>query len=186
LPNDDGWSESIEVVCTQFLFENPTNPSNVWACLRSLDSFGIQHVHIVTESHLYQGKAALLQKQGMRPAMGSAQWLTIHHYISSDEGIQTLRNEHNCRILASDLKPSSIDIRNIDWRTAGGKDKGTDSQNTCDEASDNERPICIVMGNELNGISDTMRRLADATFTLPMVGFAEVHGSSILCFFMAS
>ena len=171
---------------TQFLFENPSNPSNVWACLRTMDSFGIQHVHIVTESELYQGKAALLQKQGMRTAMGSAQWLTIHHYVSAEEAIRTLRDDHNCRILASDLNPSSIDIRDIDWGRVGGEihpngdkeNSGAQSQQTNDDDND-DRPLCIVMGNELRGISDTMRDMVDATFTLPMVGFAESFNLSV-------
>jgi len=169
---------------TQFLFENPTNPSNVWACLRTMDSFGIQHVHIVTESSLYQGKAALLQKQGMRTAMGSAQWLTIHHYVNTEEALRTLREEHNCRILASDLNPSSIDIRDIDWNRAGtttgmgaNGDDTTSDDNDIAESSD--KPLCIVMGNELNGISDTMRELADLTFHLPMCGFAESFNLSV-------
>ena len=28
-------------------FERPSNPSNVWACLRTIDAFGCQDVHIV-------------------------------------------------------------------------------------------------------------------------------------------
>jgi tRNA (guanosine-2'-O-)-methyltransferase len=162
---------------TQFLFENPSNPSNVFACLRTMDSFGIQHVHIVTESNLYQGKAALLQKQGMRTAMGSAQWLTIHHYTSTEEAIKTLRDEHRCRILASDLNPSSVDIRDVDWRNAGATT--ADDTTAADDGDDKNRPICIVMGNESKGISNTMKQLVDLTFTLPMVGFAESFNLSV-------
>ncbi len=58
----------------KFLFENPNNPSNVWACLRTIDSFGIQDVDVVIASGMYQGKQALSTKRGMRTAMGSAQW----------------------------------------------------------------------------------------------------------------
>jgi tRNA G18 (ribose-2'-O)-methylase SpoU len=58
----------------KFLFENPNNPSNVWACLRTIDSFGIQDVDLVIESGIYQGKQSLSTKRGMRTAMGSAQW----------------------------------------------------------------------------------------------------------------
>jgi hypothetical protein len=56
---------------TRFLFENPSNPSNVWACLRTLDSFGIQYVDVIIDSSLYEGKAAVMQKRGMRTAMVS-------------------------------------------------------------------------------------------------------------------
>jgi tRNA G18 (ribose-2'-O)-methylase SpoU len=58
----------------KFLFENPNNPSNVWACLRTIDSFGIQDVDVIIASGMYQGKQALSTKRGMRTAMGSAQW----------------------------------------------------------------------------------------------------------------
>lgn len=54
---------------TRFLFENPSNPSNVWACLRTLDSFGIQYVDVIVNSDSYAGKAAVGQKKGMRTAM---------------------------------------------------------------------------------------------------------------------
>jgi tRNA (guanosine-2'-O-)-methyltransferase len=145
----------------RFLFENPANPSNVWACLRTIDSFGIQHVDLIINSSLYQGKAALAQKRGMRTAMGSAQWLTLHNHPSTDEAITELK-QAGYRIYASDLNPSSRDIREMDWNT-----------------QHDDGPICIVMGNENNGISNEMRQLADETFTLPMSGFAESFNLSV-------
>jgi hypothetical protein len=33
----------------RFLFENPSNTNNVWAAVRTLDSFGVQNVDIVME-----------------------------------------------------------------------------------------------------------------------------------------
>ena len=53
---------------TRFLFENPSNPSNVWACLRTLDSFGIQYVDVIVHSESYLGKAAVNKKRGTRTA----------------------------------------------------------------------------------------------------------------------
>jgi len=49
---------------TKFLFENVSNPSNCFACLRTIDSFGMQDVDLVMQSGQYQGKAALNQKRG--------------------------------------------------------------------------------------------------------------------------
>jgi len=49
---------------TKFLFENISNPSNCFACLRTIDSFGIQNVDLVMQSGKYEGKAALNQKRG--------------------------------------------------------------------------------------------------------------------------
>ena len=146
----------------RFLFENPANPSNVWACLRTIDSFGIQCVDVVIASGKYQGKAALAQKRGMRTAMGSAQWLTLRNHVSTKGAIDQLREE-GYKIYASDLNPNSQDIRTVDW----------------DDDGDADRPICIVMGNENDGISEEMRGLVDATFTLPMCGFAESFNLSV-------
>jgi tRNA G18 (ribose-2'-O)-methylase SpoU len=148
---------------TRFLFENPSNPSNVWACLRTIESFGIQYVDVIIESSTYKGKAAISQKRGMRTAVGSAQWLSINNHASSVAAVKKLREEQNCRIYASDLNPNSKDIRTIDWSAAENSDQ----------------PICIVMGNENAGISDEMRELVDGTFTLPMSGFAESYNLSV-------
>lgn len=154
---------------TRFLFENPSNPSNVWACLRTLDSFGIQHVDVVIQSSKYKGKAAISQKRGMRTAMGSSKWLTLRNHPSTADAVSFLKEKGDsnsgkggCRIYASDVNPQAADIRDIDW-----------------DGDDDDRPICIVMGNEESGISDEMRELADGTFYLPMCGFAESYNLSV-------
>ncbi|KAG7374513.1 SpoU rRNA methylase family protein [Nitzschia inconspicua] len=138
---------------TRFLFENPANPSNVWACLRTLDSFGIQYVDVVLQSGQYQGKAALSQKRGMRVAMGSAKWLTINNHVNTEAALQSIKQD-GYHIITTDVNPKSKDIRNMDWDAPG-------------------KPICIVMGNEERGISQQVQDISDESFYLPMVGFAE-------------
>mmetsp|Transcript_59665 Transcript_59665/g.121641 ORF Transcript_59665/g.121641 Transcript_59665/m.121641 type:complete len:426 (-) Transcript_59665:351-1628(-) len=145
---------------SKFLFENPSNPSNVWACLRTIDSFGMQNVDVIIDSGRYAGKQAISQKKGMRTAMGSAQWLTLTNHHTTEEAIKEIKDVQGFKIYASDLNPNSKDVRDIDW-----------------DADD--RPICIVMGNEDRGISQEMRELADETFTLPMSGFAESFNLSV-------
>jgi tRNA (guanosine-2'-O-)-methyltransferase len=150
----------------RFLYENPSNPSNVWACLRTIDSFGIQHVDVVVQSQQYRGKAALTQKRGMRTALGSARWLTVRNHPSARDAVESIRDGQGFRIVAADVNPSARDIRTFDWARAAAE--GGDG-----EAGGDGRPVCIVMGNEERGISDEMRSLADDTFYLPMAGFAE-------------
>ena len=104
----------------------------------------------------------------MRTAMGAAQWLTLRNHVSAADAVRYLRQQQpGVRIWASDLNPQSNDIRTVDWDAGNG------------DHSDQKRPICIVMGNEEMGISDEMRELADGTFTLPMVGFAESFNLSV-------
>jgi tRNA G18 (ribose-2'-O)-methylase SpoU len=162
----------------KFLYENPSNPSNVWACLRTIDSFGIQNVDLIIDSSMYgEGKQTLMQKRGMRTAMGSAQWLTLTNYPSTKEAIQHIRDVQGYKIYASDLNPNSIDIRYIDWDNNNDNNNNDKNDNTNNDENNqdqnqeqDQRPICIVMGNEDRGISDEMRLLADETFTLPMYG----------------
>lgn len=143
---------------SKFLFENPSNPSNCWACLRTIDSFGVQNVDLIIDSGMYAGKQALNQKRGMRTAMGSAQWLTLTNHGTTEAAIKHIREVEGYKIYASDLNPNAKDVREVDW------DNG---------------PICIVMGNEDRGISEEMRELADETFYLPMCGFAESFNLSV-------
>ena len=146
---------------TRFLYENPSNPSNVWACLRTLDAFGIQHVNVVLASQLYRGKDALSMKRGIRTAMGSAHWLTVKHHQTSVEAVTHLKSQ-GFKLFAADVNPKARDIRTIDW-----------------VSESNHSPLCLVMGNEEAGISDEMRFLADETFYLPMDGFAESYNLSV-------
>lgn len=147
---------------------------------------------IITQSNQYRGKAAIYQKRNMRTAMGSAKWLTITNYISTEQAIRTIREQHHCRIYASDLNPNAIDIRTIDWSSSSSSHQNNhhhyrhpiqtdDANHKTDDNSPHitDPPICIVMGNEDSGISDTMRQLVDVTFTLPMVGFAESFNLSV-------
>lgn len=158
------WSRIQEILSkrtqqTRFMFENPANPSNVWACLRTLDSFGIQHVDVVIQSGRYQGKAALTQKRGMRTAMGSAKWLTLKNHLNTRHALQLLK-DHGYHIICTDVNPQSKDIRDVEWDSSGKK-------------------VCIVMGNEQHGISDAVREMADESFYLPMIGMAESFNLSV-------
>jgi tRNA(Leu) C34 or U34 (ribose-2'-O)-methylase TrmL len=162
---------------------DPSNPSNVYACLRTIDAFGIQNVGIITQPDQYRGKAAIYQKRNMRTAMGSAKWLTITNYVSTEDAIRTVKEQHNCRIYASDLNPNAIDIRTIEWSNqhkmcVDPNIKMNDNFSNSNDVNV-DQPICIVMGNEESGISDTMRNLVDVSFTLPMVGFAESFNLSV-------
>lgn len=143
----------------KFLYENPANPSNVFACLRTLESFGIQHVDVVIQSGKYEGKAALSQKRGMRTAMGSAKWLTMRNHLNTEFALESIKRE-DYHIICTDVNPSSKDVRDVDWDASGKK-------------------ICVVMGNEQRGISDAVKDMADESFYLPMCGMAESFNLSV-------
>lgn len=60
----------------------------VWACLRTLDSFGIQHAHIVSDPSTYSKKARL---KTMCTAMGSQKWLSLHGHDTPEDAVAKLK-----------------------------------------------------------------------------------------------
>ena len=189
---------------TQFVFENPSNPSNVWACLRTIDSFGLQYVHVLIDSssskqYQHAGKGTIVQKRGMRTAMGSAQWLTVQQYHgTTTQTIQQLRKQHSQQqqFRKQDQQDQQQDQQeDQDQQQDQQEDQEKDfillasdlnsEQHTSIDIRDidwtkfGNQPIYIVMGNEEHGISNELRSLVDYTFTLPMSGFAESFNLSV-------
>lgn len=157
---------SLRTSRLRFVFERPTNPNNVWACLRTLDSFGIQHVHTIAAAaegdveaaeeadqlgdardseasfaDHNDGRETKAQRRArMSAAMGSQKWLSFHEHADADDAVATLKAE-GYTIVATDLQPGAEPFAAIDW-AGGGRH-------------------AIVMGNEWRGIGPRMRELAD-------------------------
>ena len=144
----------------RMVYENPANANNVWAALRTLDSFGVQNVDVVMEQiHYKKG----WRRATMVSAMGAQKWLSLQQHYNTADMIKELR-EDGYRIVATDLGPESKPMSEIDWDSS---------------------PCAIVMGNELTGISDEVKAAADETFYIPMRGFCESLNlsvaSAVLC-----
>jgi len=179
------------------LFENPANPSNVFACLRTLDSFGIQSATILTPnaddakhretwgklSHLSQNNNMAKPHSktvlnSMRVAAGSARWLDVDFCDKQVAACVGAFKRDGWRILVSAVDGKARDVREVDWPGKVGEEEG------------GRNKVCIVMGNEDQGVSPEMLALADETFYLPMVGFAESYNlsvaTSLTCGYMSS
>ena len=85
----DGRSDHIH-----FVFENPSNANNVWAALRSFDSFGVQSSTVIIDESAYDGK---WRREVMGSAMGSQKWLT-------------LKESNNTRTALTELKAAGYRI----------------------------------------------------------------------------
>ena len=134
------------------LIEHVQNPHNVAACIRSCDAFGIQDLHMVTESAQPIRVATGIGK-------GTHRWLTVHHHPDLATALSALR-EAGYRVLATD--PGS------DERRA-----------TPVEEIDLNSRVCVAFGNERDGISDALREAADGLCVIPMHGFVESFNISV-------
>jgi tRNA (guanosine-2'-O-)-methyltransferase len=142
----------------RMVFENPANENNLWASLRTFDSFGIQFIDIILSDVFRSSKGT------MRNALGSQKWMTINGHNDSIDCLKSLKKD-GFKLYGSDVNDNSISIHDLDWKTG---DK-----------------IAIVMGNEKTGISRQVREEVDQTFHIPMKGFAESFNvsaaSAIVC-----
>ncbi|HQP05064.1 MAG: RNA methyltransferase [Bacteroidales bacterium] len=126
---------------------------NANAVLRTCDCFGIQDVHIIENRNTY--------KINPDVALGSAQWLSMHHYNSSTDNtpsaVETLRKK-GYRIIATSPRNESTTLGDFDI-TRG--------------------PFALFFGSEVNGLSPYVLNNADEHLSVPMVGFTESLNISV-------
>lgn len=134
--------------------ENIYHAQNGSAVIRSCEAFGIQDLHIVDRA------APFLVRDGV--VKGTDKWVDIRKYSRGDdpslEMIRSLKAQ-GYRIAATsphaagDFSPETFDV-----------EKGK---------------FALVFGSERDGISDTVRRHADAFIRVPMQGFVESLNVSV-------
>lgn len=174
----------------RFIFEDPHNPNNLWAALRTADSFGIQFVDIIVN----EGHSPAAMQKSMVQALGSQKWLSLTQHTSTGSCLQALKRQ-GYHVIASDLSPSSKPLGSIQWgdSTPDASTRSSPCGHPATVESEarptsSEFKIAVVMGNEKSGISDDMRSQADELFYLPMKGFAEsfnlAAASAITCAYL--
>lgn len=131
----------------RFAFEDVSNLNNIWASLRTIDSFGLQYSDIILTSTADSAR----RQQTMTPALGTQKWLTLNTYRSAEDCISNAR-QLGYKVLATSLHEGSQSIFDVDWLS---------------------EPSMIIFGNEERGISETVSKLSDSTFHIPMKGFAQ-------------
>ena len=132
--------------------ENVFQAHNTSAVIRSCDCFGIQDVHIIENGNEYTISSNV--------AMGASKWLSVHRYN---------KEENNTVIALKHLKSQGFKLvatspHHYDYQLA-------DLPLECKTA--------ILLGTELNGLSDVAFQMADYTVNIPMFGFTESYNISV-------
>lgn len=130
------------------VLENTHHSQNSSAVIRTCDCFGVQDVHVIEKEHEYLLNTKVLK--------GSAKWVNIHKYESSETAIQQLK-QLGYSIVATSPKQNSLAL---------------------DQLPINKK-TALVFGTELDGISDEILSLADDTIHIPMYGFTESFNLSV-------
>jgi tRNA (guanosine-2'-O-)-methyltransferase len=133
--------------------ENVHDPHNVSAVLRSCDATGTLGVHTI-----YSVEPPPPRAYARTVSAGAAKWIDVEHHASVDACYRRLR-EHGFVILAAALSEESRILYELDLT----------------------RPVALVFGNEMRGLSDAAIDQADATFEIPMRGMIESLNISVAC-----
>jgi tRNA (guanosine-2'-O-)-methyltransferase len=134
------------------VLEDLYQPHNASAVLRSCDIFGIQDIHVVENRNAYTLHPDI--------ALGSPKWLNIHKYQ---------KNENNSLHCITALKKKGYRI----VATSPNERSNIISELPVD------KPLALIFGTELTGISDTVKEQADEFVHIPMFGFTESFNISV-------
>ncbi len=134
------------------VLEDVYQSHNFSAVLRSADIFGIQNIHFIENRNKY--------KISEDVSMGSTQWLTLNRYQkfenNTKECLTQLKNK-GYRIVATSLNERSVTLNQLKV----------------------DKPIALIFGTELTGISEEVTNMADEFVYLPMFGFTESFNISV-------
>ena len=133
------------------ILENVYDTGNFLAVCRSAEALGIGAVGVVAEK-------GLVFKQSGRTSGGAVKWQHISQYESTRECIEKVK-KRGFRVLVTDFdNEKAKSVGEYDWA---------------------EVPTAVIFGNELDGVSETAKELADGKVYLPMSGFTESFNLSV-------
>jgi tRNA (guanosine-2'-O-)-methyltransferase len=135
------------------VLENVHDPHNVSAILRSCDGVGVLRVHAVYS--VEEPPQAAFARQ---TSASAAKWVEVEQHRSLADCYKRLREE-GFSILATSIRPGSRPL--YDW--------------------DLRKPVALVLGNEMRGVSREASDMADGAIQIPMVGMVESLNVSVAC-----
>ncbi len=135
------------------VLENVHDPHNVSAILRSCDGVGVLRAHTVYT--IEEPPPGAFARQ---TSASAAKWVEVERHQSLADCFERLRAEG-----------FAIFITSI----------GADSRPLYD--SDLRKPVALVLGNEMRGVSTEARDLADGAIQIPMAGMVESLNVSVAC-----
>ena len=89
-------------------------------------------------------------------AGGTKKWIKVNKHPSTEQGLTHLKQQ-GFQIVATSLSENSKDYREIDYT----------------------RPTAILVGEELEGISDQALQMADENISIPMIGMVQSLNVSV-------
>ena len=129
--------------------ENVKNEHNFSAIIRTCDSVGVLNIY-----YTYEGNKTKIYNEHI--TMGSHKWVFLHRVQNAVGTLLKLKKE-GFQIVATRLVGDSIHFREVDYT----------------------KPTVVVVGNELEGVSEETASVADYNVVIPMYGMAQSLNVSV-------
>lgn len=156
--SEDRWDKINQVLEKRtrhisVVLEDIYQPHNASAVLRSCDGFGIQDVHVIENKNRFDASSEV--------TIGADQWITLRRH--NKEGV------NNTTACIEGLKEKGFSVIAT---TPHEKDQKLNDL-------DISKPLALVFGTELEGVTETVMQHADGFVTIPMHGFSESFNISV-------
>ena len=143
-------NKSIPKIPVSFLLENIRSVHNVGSVFRTGDGIGCEKIYL-------SGYTAFPPRKDLtKVALGAedaVEWEQFDNPIEAAKHIQ----KQNIKLLSLEQTYSSKSIYEYYW----------------------EYPVCIILGNEVNGISEELISMSDGSVEIPMMGVKQSLNVSV-------
>ncbi len=129
--------------------ENVHKTRNLGALARTCDAIGIGEIHAITAD-------PARVKLGHKTAGGTERWMSVNQYLTIEAAYAEFRKQ-GYKILAAAIGEDTVDFREVDYSA----------------------PTAIVVGSELDGLSDRAAANADERIHVPLMGMVESLNVSV-------
>ena len=129
--------------------ENVKNEHNFSAIIRTCDAVGVLNIY-----YTYDGNKTKIYNEHI--TMGSHKWVFLHRVENAVETLKNLKAK-GFQIVATRLVRNSVPFREVDYT----------------------KPTVVVVGNELEGVSEEVASVADYNVIIPMYGMAQSLNVSV-------
>ena len=143
-------NKSIPKTPVSFLLENIRSVHNVGSIFRTGDGIGCEKIYLT-------GYTAFPPRQDLsKVALGAENAVKWEQFNDPIEAIKKIK-QNNIKILALEQTYSSESIFGYNW----------------------DFPVCIILGNEVKGISKKLLQLSDDSIEIPMKGIKQSLNVSV-------
>jgi tRNA (guanosine-2'-O-)-methyltransferase len=129
--------------------ENVHKSRNLGAVARTCDAIGVGVIHAITSD-------PSPVKLGHKTAGGTEKWISVRQHLTTESAYAEFRSR-GFNILAAAIGPGTVDFREVDYT----------------------KPSVLVVGSELDGLSDAASANADMRVHIPLMGMVESLNVSV-------